>query len=90
LLISNFSIINFKIRILFIFLISIFTRILSGLNSLVEKDIKKIIALSTLNQLRVIFITVSLGLVILRYFHLISHAIFKSLLFLNGGVIIHF
>lgn len=50
---------------------------------------KKIIALSTLNQLGIIIISLRLGLKILGLYHLLTHAIFKSLLFMCAGIIIH-
>lgn len=65
------------------------TIIYSGLFSLVETDLKKLVALSTLNQLAFIIVSLSLGLKILRFFHLVTHAFFKSLLFINVGRILH-
>jgi len=73
-----------------IFILSCSTLLIRGINSLVEIDMKKIIALSTLNQISFMFLTCGFGLPILRFFHLITHAIFKSLLFINGGVVIHY
>jgi len=61
----------------------------SGIFSLVERDFKKLVALSTLNQLAFIIVSLSLGLKIMRYFHLVTHAFFKSLLFINVGGILH-
>lgn len=63
----------------------IFTSFYAGLNSLVETDIKKLIALSTLSHLGFIRLTFSLGLLNLRFFHLLVHALFKSLLFMSMG-----
>jgi len=73
----------------FLFFLSVFTIFLSGLGANFEIDLKKIIALSTLRQLGVIIISLSLGIVELAYFHLLIHALFKSLLFLCAGVYIH-
>lgn len=61
----------------------------SGVFSLVETDLKKLVALSTLNQLAFIIVSLRLGLKILSYFHLVTHAFFKSLLFINVGGILH-
>ena len=73
----------------FIVYISIITTIMSGVCALYEYDIKKIIALSTLSQLGVIIISLGLGIPILSLFHLYTHAIFKALLFICSGNIIH-
>jgi len=69
--------------------VSLLTLIISSFAAFIESDFKKIIALSTLSQLRVIIIVLSLGNFIFSYFHLLSHALFKSLLFLTAGVVIH-
>jgi len=52
-------------------------------------DIKKIVALSTLSQLGVMVVGLGLSLKDLRFFHLMTHALFKALLFLCVGVGIH-
>jgi len=72
-----------------LFLISVLTMFMSGLGANYEIDLKKIIALSTLRQLGVIIITLSLGFYELSFFHLMTHALFKSLLFLCAGAMIH-
>lgn len=73
----------------FMFFIGSFTMFISGLGANFEIDLKKIIALSTLSQLGVIIIILSLDMPELAFFHLLSHALFKSLLFLCAGVFIH-
>lgn len=73
----------------FLFYIGCFTIFISGLGANLETDLKKIIALSTLSQLGLIIITLGLGMIEFSFFHLIAHAIFKSLLFLCAGVFIH-
>lgn len=62
---------------------------MAGVRAIVETDLKKIIALSTLRQLGVIIARISLGLPALAFFHLITHAIFKALLFVCAGSLIH-
>nr|ATF28637.1 NADH dehydrogenase subunit 5 [Phlogotettix sp. EMHAU-15090801] len=69
--------------------ISIMTMIMSSFCANYEFDLKKIIALSTLSQLGLMMSCLFLGFVELAYFHLLSHAMFKSLLFLCSGIIIH-
>lgn len=73
----------------FLFFVGVFTIFMSGLGANFEIDLKKIIALSTLRQLGLIIITLGLGFRECAFFHLITHAIFKSLLFLCAGVFIH-
>lgn len=73
-------------RLLFIGLITI---TMAGAAALFEVDIKKVIALSTLRQLGVIFFSLGLGQPFLAFLHLISHAYFKAMLFIAAGAIIH-
>lgn len=75
---------------IFLLKISLITILISGLNAIFETDFKKIIAFSTLRQLSIIIIIMSISLWELAFFHLIIHAIFKSILFLCAGLIIHF
>lgn len=69
--------------------ISVLTIFVSGLSALFEIDLKKIIAFSTLRQLGVIILILSLGIYDLAFFHLLSHAVFKAILFLRAGRVIH-
>lgn len=73
----------------YLFTLAVLTMFISGVGANFEIDIKKIIALSTLSQLGVIIIILSINMVELAYFHLLSHALFKSLLFLCAGFYIH-
>ena len=68
--------------------ISIFTSFYAGINTVFEIDLKKLIALSTLRHLGFIAMAFSSGLLHLRFFHLLVHALFKSLLFITIGDII--
>lgn len=74
-----------KIFEVFLLIISCLTILIAALCAVVECDLKKIIALSTLSQLGVIIIRLSIGLPILALFHLITHALFKALLFICAG-----
>jgi NADH dehydrogenase subunit L (EC 1.6.5.3) len=62
---------------------------ISGLGANFEFDLKKIIALSTLSQLGLIIRILALGSYELAFFHLLTHALFKALLFICAGSIIH-
>nr|AMZ00204.1 NADH dehydrogenase subunit 5 [Potamilus alatus] len=65
------------------------TLLMAGLSACFEVDLKKIIALSTLSQLGLMMFTVSIGYPVIAVFHLFTHALFKALLFLCAGSIIH-
>nr|YP_009251050.1 NADH dehydrogenase subunit 5 [Macrophthalmus japonicus]AMY96242.1 NADH dehydrogenase subunit 5 [Macrophthalmus japonicus] len=70
-------------------IVSCLTMFMAGLGANFEYDLKKIIALSTLSQLGVMLSILSLGYPDLSFVHLLSHALFKALLFMCAGVIIH-
>lgn len=69
--------------------ISVLTMFISGVGAIFEHDLKKIIALSTLSQLGLIISSLRLGLKEFAFFHLLTHALFKSLLFICAGYVIH-
>jgi len=73
----------------FLLLTGIFTTLLAGINACNGFDFKKLIALSTLRQLGLMFISLGLGNYKLALYHLVSHGLVKALLFLSAGVIIH-
>ncbi|YP_009054298.1 NADH dehydrogenase subunit 5 (mitochondrion) [Mya arenaria] len=67
---------------------SIMTLTLSGMAAMYEVDLKKVVALSTLSQLGVMLFGLCMGLPVICFFHLITHAYFKSMMFLCVGVLI--
>ena len=67
-------------------LVSGLTVFVAGLEANFEFDLRKIIALSTLRQLGLIIITISVGLSGLAFFHLLTHALFKALLFICAEI----
>lgn len=73
----------------YLLLLSCLTMFIAGLGANFEYDLKKIIALSTLSQLGVIIRILSLGYSRLAFFHLLTHALFKALLFMCAGSVIH-
>jgi len=70
-------------------LIGVSTMLIAGIGAIIEEDMKKIIALSTLRQLGVMFFALGLGESILAFIHLIRHAYFKAIIFMCAGAIIH-
>jgi len=73
----------------FLMWVGIFTTLFAGLSCFLESDIKKVIALSTLRQLGIMFCSLGLGYRDLAFSHLNIHASFKALLFLSVGTLIH-
>nr|YP_010625191.1 NADH dehydrogenase subunit 5 [Atyopsis moluccensis]WBG72630.1 NADH dehydrogenase subunit 5 [Atyopsis moluccensis] len=70
-------------------LLACLTMFMAGLGANFETDLKKIIALSTLSQLGVMMSILALGYAKLAFFHLLAHALFKALLFMCAGSVIH-
>nr|YP_010191939.1 NADH dehydrogenase subunit 5 [Tanypus punctipennis]QZM06608.1 NADH dehydrogenase subunit 5 [Tanypus punctipennis] len=73
----------------FLLLIGGLTMFMAGLGANFEFDLKKIIALSTLSQLGLMMSILAMGFPKLAFFHLLTHALFKALLFMCAGAIIH-
>jgi NADH-ubiquinone oxidoreductase chain 5 len=65
------------------------TMFIAGISANYEFDLKKIIALSTLSQLGLIIRILAIGFPKLAFFHLLTHALFKALLFICAGAVIH-
>jgi NADH-quinone oxidoreductase subunit L len=65
------------------------TLLLAGLIALVQTDIKRVIAYSTMSQIGYMFVGVGLGAYGAGLFHLMTHAFFKALLFMAAGIVIH-
>nr|YP_010936645.1 NADH dehydrogenase subunit 5 [Sophrops peronosporus]WKW91614.1 NADH dehydrogenase subunit 5 [Sophrops peronosporus] len=74
---------------LFLLFIGTMTMFMAGLGANFEFDLKKIIALSTLSQLGLMMAILALGEYQLALFHLLTHALFKALLFMCAGCMIH-
>jgi NADH-quinone oxidoreductase subunit L len=65
------------------------TLLVAGLIALVQTDIKRVIAYSTMSQIGYMFLGAGLGAYVGGMFHLMTHAFFKALLFLAAGIVIH-
>jgi NADH-quinone oxidoreductase subunit L len=66
-----------------------FTALFAASIALVQNDIKRILAYSTLSQLGYMVMAMGIGAMTAGMFHLMTHAFFKSLLFLGAGSVIH-
>ncbi len=69
--------------------IGAFTAFFAGSIALVQNDIKRVLAYSTVSQLGYMMLGLGVGGFTAGYFHLITHASFKALLFLGAGSVIH-
>ncbi len=65
------------------------TAIFAASIALVQNDIKKVLAYSTISQLGYMFLSLGVGAFAAGIFHLMTHAFFKALLFLGAGSVIH-
>jgi len=65
------------------------TIVVAGLIALVQTDIKRVIAYSTMSQIGYMFVGAGLGAYGAGLFHLMTHAFFKALLFMAAGIVIH-
>jgi NADH-quinone oxidoreductase subunit L len=65
------------------------TLLVAGLIALVQTDIKRVIAYSTMSQIGYMFLAAGIGAYGNAMFHLMTHAFFKALLFLAAGIVIH-
>jgi NADH-quinone oxidoreductase subunit L len=70
-------------------IIGAFTAIFAASIGLVQNDIKKILAYSTISQLGYMFLAMGVGAFTSGIFHVMTHAFFKALLFLGAGSVIH-
>ncbi len=69
--------------------IGVATALMAGTIALVQNDIKRVLAYSTVSQLGYMFVAMGVGAYAAGIFHLFTHAFFKALLFLGSGAVIH-
>ncbi len=69
--------------------VALLTAFVSATIAIVQTDIKKVLAYSTVSQLGYMFLAVGVGAYTVAVFHLITHAFFKALMFLGSGSVIH-
>src|SRR5277367_1171500 len=65
------------------------TMLLSAFSALAQRDMKRVLAYSTISQIGYMFLALGLGAWSAAMFHFMTHAFFKALLFLAAGVVIH-
>lgn len=73
----------------FVALIGLITALFAASIGLVQNDIKKVLAYSTISQLGYMFLAMGVGAFSAGIFHVMTHAFFKALLFLGAGSVIH-
>ena len=69
--------------------IGLATALIAATAAIAQRDIKKVLAYSTISQLGFMFVAVGVGSYTAAIFHMITHAFFKALLFLGSGSVIH-
>ncbi len=72
-----------------VLLIGLITALIAALTAVVATDLKRVLAYSTVSQLGYMVYAIGVGGVFASQFHLFSHAVFKALLFLGAGAVIH-
>jgi NADH-quinone oxidoreductase subunit L len=65
------------------------TALFAATCAVAQKDIKRVLAYSTISQLGYMFLAVGVGAYVAAIFHMVTHAFFKALLFLGAGSVIH-
>src|SRR5438309_6204426 len=65
------------------------TALFAATIAIVQTDIKRVLAYSTMSQIGYMFLAVGIGAYAAGFFHLLSHAFFKALLFMAAGNVIH-
>ncbi len=72
-----------------VIIVGVVTALMAGIMALVADDLKRVLAYSTVSQLGYMVYAVGVGSVLASQFHLMSHSVFKALLFLAAGAVIH-
>lgn len=85
----NFLFAHASVAMLVVAFVGAFTAIFAASIGLVQNDIKRVLAYSTVSQLGYMFLAAGLGAYWIAIFHLFTHAFFKALLFLASGSVIH-
>jgi NADH-quinone oxidoreductase subunit L len=85
---TNFLFLHAPVVLMLVAIIGAITLFISGFSAMVQHDIKRVLAYSTISQIGYMFLALGIGAWSAAIFHLMVHAFFKSLLFLGAGVVI--
>ncbi|MCP4061980.1 MAG: hypothetical protein GY740_01620 [Gammaproteobacteria bacterium] len=69
--------------------VALSTMFVARLLALIERDMKKVVAYRTMSQIRIIILTIGTGHLLVSLVHLVAHAVFKRLMFLRVGEVLH-
>jgi NADH-quinone oxidoreductase subunit L len=72
-----------------VMIVGLLSALLAGLMAVVCNDLKRALAYSTISQLGYMVYAIGVGAILASQFHLFSHSVFKALLFLGAGTVIH-
>ncbi len=72
-----------------VIIVGVFSALLAAIMAVVATDLKRVLAYSTVSQLGYMVYAVGTGGIFASQFHLLSHSVFKALLFLGAGAVIH-
>lgn len=86
---SNILFVLSPLTLQIIAIIGICTALFAAATALTQNDIKKVLAYSTVSQLGYMFLGLGVGAFTGAFFHVLTHAFFKALLFLGAGSVIH-
>ena len=70
-------------------MVGVITALFGGVAAVGQWDIKRVLAFSTISQLGFMVAAIGIGAYVAAMFHLVTHAVFKALLFLGSGSVIH-
>ena len=73
----------------FLAVVGSFTALFAATMGVVQRDVKAVLAYSTISQLGFMMAALGIGAYVAAFFHLITHAFFKALLFMSSGAVIH-
>ncbi len=80
---------KYRVAYSLVSLVSIASLLVASMTASIESDMKQVVALSTMRQIRLVALRLSLGHLSLAWLHLVTHGFFKRLMFVSIGNLIH-